>query len=97
LFGSSAEWKLSWLYRYRVNGKPEKVAIGRYPDLSLKAARDERDAMAGLVSRGQSPAREKQLAKLALASNSTMREFAERYYREVVTQSQGPSKSAPLS
>ena len=37
-----------------------------------------------LVSRGQSPAREKQLAKLALASNSTMRDFAERYYREVV-------------
>jgi hypothetical protein len=97
LFGSSAEWELSWLYRYRVNGKPEKVAIGRYPDLSLKAARDERDAMAGLVSRGQSPAREKQLAKLALASNSTMREFAERDYREVVTQSQGPSKSPPLS
>ena len=25
--------KLSWLYRYRVNGKPEKVAIGRYPEL----------------------------------------------------------------
>jgi len=37
-----------------------------------------------LVSRGQPPAREKQLAKLALASNSTMRDFAERYYREVV-------------
>jgi integrase len=76
--------KLSWLFRYRVNGEPEKVALGRYPDLSLKAARNERDTMAGLVSRGQSPAREKQLAKLALASNSTMREFAERYYREVV-------------
>ena len=75
--------KLSWLYRYRVNGKPEKVTIGRYPDLGLKAVRNERDTMAGLVSRGQSPAREKQLAKLALATNSTMREFAERYYREV--------------
>jgi len=76
--------KLSWLYRYRVKGAPEKVAIGRYPDLSLKAARNERDILAGLVSRGGSPAREKQFARLAVASKSTMQEFAERYYREVV-------------
>jgi integrase len=75
--------KLSWLYRYRVKGRPEKVAIGRYPDLSLKEARNERDTLAGMVSRGRSPAREKQLAKLAVASDSTMGEFAERYYREV--------------
>jgi hypothetical protein len=39
------------------------------------------------VSRAQSPAREKQLAKLAVASNSTFREFAEHYYREVVVRS----------
>lgn len=76
--------KLSWLYRYRLKGRAEKVVIARYPDLSLKAARNERDTLAGLVSRGQSPAREKRLAKLAVASNSTMGEFAERYYREVV-------------
>jgi len=76
--------RLSWLFRYRLEGKAEKVVIARYPDLSLKAARNERDSLAGLVSRGLSPAREKQLAKLAAASNSTMGEFAERYYREVV-------------
>jgi integrase len=79
--------KLSWLYRYRLKGKPEKVVIGKYPDLSLKAARNERDTLAGLVSRGRSPAREKQLAKSTVASNSTMWEFAERYYREVVVRS----------
>ncbi|QNI31592.1 DUF4102 domain-containing protein [Alloacidobacterium dinghuense] len=26
--------KMSWLYRYRVNGKQEKVVLGRYPDLT---------------------------------------------------------------
>jgi len=33
---------------------------------------------------GRSPAREKRLAKVGLAVGSTMREFSERYYREVV-------------
>src|SRR6266849_10297487 len=72
--------KRSWLYRYRFNGKPEKMTIGRYPDMSLKLARAERDKLATLVSCGQSPARQKQLAKVAGASNSTMRDFSERYY-----------------
>lgn len=27
-----------WRYRYRLHGKQEKVSLGRYPDLSLKAA-----------------------------------------------------------
>jgi integrase len=76
--------RLSWLYRYRFNGKPEKVAIGHYPELSLKAARTERDKLATLAAHGQSPAREKQLAKTARASDSTMQDFAERYYKDVV-------------
>jgi len=76
--------KLSWLYRYRFSRKPEKVVIGRYPDMSLKAARGARDKLAALLATGRSPAEEKRLAKGALANSSTMQEFAERYYREVV-------------
>ena len=26
----------SWWYRYSLNGKQERLVIGRYPDLSLK-------------------------------------------------------------
>ena len=25
----------SWVYRYRLNGKREKLVLGRYPDLTL--------------------------------------------------------------
>lgn len=32
----------SWVYRYRLNGKREKLVLGRYPDLTLKAARTKR-------------------------------------------------------
>jgi integrase len=78
---------VAWRFRYRLHGKLEKVALGHYPDVSLKDARQKRDEMAGQVARGQSPAREKQLAKLALGTNSSVREFAERYYTDVVLRS----------
>jgi len=74
----------AWRYRYRLNGKAEKVAIGKYPDLSLKAARQKRDEMAAMVANDQSPASRKQAAKVEVASATTMRKFGERYYREVV-------------
>ncbi len=32
----------SWVYRYRLNGKREKLVLGRYPDLSLNSARSRR-------------------------------------------------------
>ena len=85
--GSPSQRSGGWRFRYRLHGKLEKVALGHYPDVSLKDARQKRDEMAGQVARGQSPAREKQLAKLALGTNSSVREFAERYYTDVVVRS----------
>jgi len=76
--------KSSWLFRYRFKGRPGKVSLGRYPDLSLKAARCERDRQATLLAGGRSPAEEKRLAKMALTRDCTMREFSERYYHDIV-------------
>jgi integrase len=75
---------MAWRYRYRLGGKAEKVSIGKYPEMTLKDARLKRDELAAMVSRGESPANQKQLAKVALASATTMRQFGERYFREVV-------------
>ena len=33
----------AWRYRYRVHGKRERVTLGKYPAVSLKAARVKRD------------------------------------------------------
>lgn len=73
-----------WHYRYRLNGKQERVTIGRYPALSLKLARAERDKRATAVALGQSPAKQKQLAKGASSQASTVAEFGERFFREIV-------------
>jgi integrase len=75
---------MAWRYRYRLNGRAEKIALGKYPDMTLKAARQKRDELAVLVAQGLSPATEKQLAKDAQASATTLRQFAERYYKEVI-------------
>lgn len=72
-----------WRYRYRLNGKTEKLTLGKYPALSLKNARTKRDEAAAKVAMGESPARLKQLAKTAGGGTPTVAEFAERYFREV--------------
>ena len=74
----------SWRFRYQFKGKTEKITLGQYPLLSLKEARTKRDECAMAVFRGESPARQKQLEKVALASASSVRDFCERYFTEVI-------------
>jgi integrase len=76
----------SWVFRYRLNGWREKLVLGHYPDLSLKAARARRDELAAQVARGESPALQKKLARAGMPTNPTVREFGERYYKEIVTE-----------
>ena len=42
----------SWQYRYRHNGKPQTATLGRYPVLSLGAAREKRDDLASVAAAG---------------------------------------------
>lgn len=72
-----------WRYRYNLNGKTEKVTLGKYPALSLKNARIKCDECAAAVALGESPAKQKQNVKLARAKTSTFAEFAERFFAEV--------------
>jgi hypothetical protein len=54
----------SWVFRYRSKaGVRSKVTIARYPDLRLRAAREERDKLAAQVARGVSPAHEQKEQK----------------------------------
>lgn len=45
----------AWRFRYRLMGKDQTLALGKYPAVSLKDARAERDRLAGLVARGIDP------------------------------------------
>ena len=69
----------SWWYRYSLNGKQERLVLGRYPDLSLKDARQLRDESALLVAKGISPKQDKAKPKGIL-----FKDYGERYLKEVI-------------
>ncbi len=73
-----------WRYRYRLNGKYEKVTLGKYPALTLKNARIKRNEAAQAAAMGTSPAEQKQLAKVAEADQTTVQDFSDRFFREMV-------------
>jgi integrase len=73
-----------WRVRYRIAGRREKLTLGKYPALTLKNARLKRDEAAHAAAMDQSPAQQKQLAKQAAADSTTVAEFGERFFREIV-------------
>jgi integrase len=53
-----------WRWRYNFNGKPQMLALGKYPTVTLEQARKKRDAARDLVDAGKHPKREKDAKKL---------------------------------
>ena len=56
-----------WRFRYRYAGKESMLGLGAFPDVSLKAAREERDAMRKHVAAKQNPAAVRRAEKAARA------------------------------
>jgi hypothetical protein len=48
-----------WRLKYRFNGKEKKLSPGQYPDVSLKSARQKRDAARSDIANGIDPSRER--------------------------------------
>ncbi|MFA6220604.1 MAG: integrase arm-type DNA-binding domain-containing protein [Erythrobacter sp.] len=70
-----------WRFRYRFGGKPKVLSFGRYPEVTLKEARQRRDDARGQLRDGIDPGVERKRAKLTARFNSanTFRAVAEEY------------------
>ena len=79
----SANGARSWRYDYRIAGKRETLVIGQYPDKGLAEARDEHKGARKAVAKGESPARAKQVEKIASrgAAADTFAGNAEEWFR----------------
>ena len=55
-----------WRLKYRFAGKEKRLALGVYPDVSLKKAREDRDDAKRLLSNGIDPGEKRKEQKLAL-------------------------------
>lgn len=78
----------TWRFKYHLDGKREKVTIGAYPAIGIKAARDRHEALRALVERGESPARAKKAGAIerraAEARATDFRAFAQRWIDETL-------------
>ncbi|WP_298016946.1 integrase arm-type DNA-binding domain-containing protein [uncultured Castellaniella sp.] len=57
-----------WRYRYRLDGRAQVYAIGRYPDITLAQARQERDRARDLIRQGIHPLSEQSADQNVAAS-----------------------------
>ena len=59
-----------WRQKYRFNGKEKLLALGVYPDVDLKDARERRDAARKLLAQGVDPAEHRKAKKAATAERA---------------------------
>jgi len=59
-----------WFLKYRVSGKEKQLALGGYPEVSLKSARLARDAAKLQKSEGTDPVQARKLEKLKATRNT---------------------------
>ncbi len=75
-----------WRLKYRFNGKERALSLGIYPDVSLKEARERRDAARKLLAGGVDPSEHRKTqraAKMERAANSfeaVAREWFAKHY-----------------
>ncbi|MBF0402290.1 MAG: integrase arm-type DNA-binding domain-containing protein [Magnetococcales bacterium] len=68
---SGGKW---WRFRYRFDGKQKMLSLGVYPDVSLKQARERRDAARRLLAEGIDPGEHRKATK-TMAANRTEDSF----------------------
>jgi integrase len=79
-----------WRYKYRYLGKQNRLAIGRYPDVSLAEARKRRDDARRQLDEGIDPLAKRKRDKLVAVFNAanTFGEIAKEYIDKQVLQGQ---------
>lgn len=77
-----------WRFKYRFQGKEQQLSLGTYPEVSLKEAREGRDAARKVLAEGKDPGVEKKrkaVAKAVSAANTfklVAEEFIAKQQRE---------------
>lgn len=61
-----------WFAKYRFGGKEKRLALGNYPTVGLKDARDGRDAARKIREQGADPVQARQVAKAVKAASAAI-------------------------
>lgn len=82
-----------WRLKYRMHGLERKLALGRYPDVSLSDARKARDVARGSAGAGNDPAAAKRHARVAakLSAGTTFGAVALEYIEKAEREGRAPA------
>ena len=69
-----------WRWKYRFGGKAKGLSFGIYPDVSLKSAREKRDAARKQVAAGVDPGAARKAEKLAKAGAESFEAIAREWH-----------------
>lgn len=83
----TAAGAISFVLRYVIRGRERRYTIGRYPDLSASAARDDAIKLRGRVAHGEDPLAEREKAH----SGPTIADLCDRYLNEHVDHKNKPA------
>jgi integrase len=87
-----------WRFKYRMHGAEKKLSIGRYPDVSLSAARKARDTAREAARTGNDPAAAKRRDRIAakIAAGTTFGDVALEYIEKAEREGRSPATVAKL-
>jgi integrase len=69
-----------WRFKYRFAGKEKLLALGGYPDVTLKEARERRDEARKLVANGIDPSENRKAQKMANGGGNTFEVVAREWF-----------------
>ena len=75
---TSAGTKTFYLYK-RIDGKPERLLLGRFPDISIENARKAAMAAKGEIAVGKNPQKAKRAIRAEMTFKALFDEYMEKY------------------
>lgn len=82
------------LYK-KIGGRPERVSIGPFPDLTIEQARGEASKLNGRIADGENPADERRTERDATGEVHTLGQLIEAYVtQQILPHSSRPAKAA---
>ena len=81
-----------WRFKFRFAGKEKTLALGKYPDVPLKEAREKRDAARKQLEAGNDPSleRKREKRKAIYEAENTFKSVAEEWIKVQETQNLSP-------
>ncbi|MFD2430534.1 tyrosine-type recombinase/integrase [Sphingobium scionense] len=84
---------LLWRVKFRFHGIEKKMALGRYPDMSLREAREKRDEAREYLEQGVDPVahRKQERLKAEAAARTTFRVVADEFIAKMEIEGKAPA------